>query len=160
MKSLVAMHTGGRLSSILTYISSYNGRWACCTPYDNGTIDCDNPTTDQYPGPAPSQLATVAFISADGTASYATATATATGTNTSSSSPSSPSSSGIGAGAAASVWVLDLESLSLQQLPHCYTFATETHRTPNYRKVMLRMIHSLGGIWIINNNYNKHHHNP
>ena len=105
MKSLVAMHTGGRLSSILTYISSYNGRWACCTPYDNGTIDCDNPTNDQYPGPAPSQLATVAFISADGTASYATATATATGTNTSSSSPSSSSSSGIGAGAAAGIGV-------------------------------------------------------
>ena len=137
MKLLVAIHTGGRLSSILTYIPSYNGRWACCTRYDNSTIDCDNPTDDQYPGPAPSQLSTVAFISADGTASYATATATATGTNTSSSSPSSPSSSGIGAGAAASVWVLDLESLSLQQLPHCYTFATDVRRIRNYRKAVL-----------------------
>lgn len=105
MKLLVAMHTGGRLSSILTYIPSYNGRWACCTRYDNNTIDCDNPTNDQYPGPAPSQLSTVAFISADGTASYATATATATGSNASSSLPSSSSSSGIGAGAAAGIGV-------------------------------------------------------
>ena len=104
MKLLVAIHTGGRLSSILTYIPSYNGRWACCTRYDNSTIDCDNPTDDQYPGPAPSQLSTVAFISADGTASYATATATATPTGANAPSSSS-SSSGIGPGAAAGIGV-------------------------------------------------------
>ena len=36
-----------------------------------------------------------------------------------------------------SEWVLDLESLSLQQLPHCYTFATDVRRIQNYRKAVL-----------------------
>ena len=36
-----------------------------------------------------------------------------------------------------SEWVLDLVSLSLQQLPHCYTFATDVRRIRNYRKAVL-----------------------
>ncbi|KAE8152035.1 hypothetical protein BDV25DRAFT_138299 [Aspergillus avenaceus] len=101
---------GGQVNSFINYFTSGGqGIWACCD-YTNETVNCDTATYDQYPGPAPSKLTTLAYISSDGTASYAsTATATKTATTnaaaTTTSSSSNSSSSGIGPGAAAGIGV-------------------------------------------------------
>ncbi|THC92579.1 hypothetical protein EYZ11_007942 [Aspergillus tanneri] len=60
---------------------------------------------DQFPGPPPSKLATIAYISTDGTPSYATTAVTAAGNNATVTTTSSSSSSGIGVGIAAGIGV-------------------------------------------------------
>ncbi|PLN83957.1 hypothetical protein BDW42DRAFT_163921 [Aspergillus taichungensis] len=102
---------GGRNTSFLTYVDDFSAHWACCTRHPNGDPDCGVISDDQFPGPRPEDLTTIAYISKDGSASYAPtssptttggsrASATATATATKSSS-----SSGIGAGAAAGIGV-------------------------------------------------------
>ncbi|PKY03350.1 hypothetical protein P168DRAFT_328384 [Aspergillus campestris IBT 28561] len=98
---------GGRNTSFLTYLDETSARWACCTRHPNGDPDCAAVSDDQFPGPRPEDLTTIAYISKDGSASYApTSSPTATGgSRASATAAKSTSSSGIGAGAAAGIGV-------------------------------------------------------
>ena len=98
---------GGRNTSFLTYMDKTSARWACCTRHSNGDPDCAAVSDDQFPGPPPEDLTTIAYISKDGSASYApTSSPTATGgSRASATAANSSSSSGIGPGAAAGIGV-------------------------------------------------------
>ncbi|RAL08246.1 uncharacterized protein BO97DRAFT_376975 [Aspergillus homomorphus CBS 101889] len=93
---------GGRNNARITYTKE--GYWACCEDA-SGTVDCSNPSEEKFPGPAPSQLATIQYLpfTASGTPTYAVASATSS--PHSSTQPHTTSSTGIGAGAAAGIGV-------------------------------------------------------
>ncbi|PWY88231.1 hypothetical protein BO70DRAFT_331497 [Aspergillus heteromorphus CBS 117.55] len=109
---------GGRNNAEIIYTSK--GFWACCEN-DAGTVNCSDPSKEEWPAPAPSKLATIQYLppTASGTPTYAVATSTTSSTSTStttttttsatstatSTASSSSSSSGIGAGTAAGIGV-------------------------------------------------------
>lgn len=89
--------------------------WACCWNSETQKIDCDNPSNEVYPIPAPSKLATTQYLpkTESGTPTYTTATATATtttiaspsATTTGNNNGSAESSTGVSAGAAAGIGI-------------------------------------------------------
>ncbi|KAJ9311111.1 hypothetical protein DTO271D3_8600 [Paecilomyces variotii] len=94
---------GGRRESDLVFIQD-RGVWACCTS-DNGTIDCNNPSIEVYPGPATADLATIQYVPATGTPTYPAPTGTATSTSNATVTQTPSSSSGVSPGAAAGIGV-------------------------------------------------------
>ena len=95
-------HVGGRGAADLIY-NKTSGYWACCWDSSTEEIDCENPSNEIYPAPAPVELKTIQFLprTESGTPVYATATATATGT----ARPANSSSNGVSAGVAAGIGV-------------------------------------------------------
>lgn len=100
---VLMIYVGGRRESDLVFIQD-RGVWACCTS-DNGTIDCNNPSIEVYPGPATADLATIQYVPATGTPTYPAPTGTATSTSNTTVTQTSSSSSGVSPGAAAGIGV-------------------------------------------------------
>lgn len=76
-------HLGGQGLSDLTY-NETTGFWACCWNKDSHKVECDNPSKEIYPAPAPSDLATIQYLpkTESGTPTYAIAATTAAKTTT------------------------------------------------------------------------------
>lgn len=70
--------TAGRDLADLTY-NEDSGYWACCYDRETDVVDCENPSKEIYPAPAPSELVTIQFLPeySAGTPTYTTMTATA-----------------------------------------------------------------------------------
>ncbi|KAL5342510.1 hypothetical protein BJX70DRAFT_394729 [Aspergillus crustosus] len=102
-----ATRCGARHLSDISYNSS-TGFWSCCTYDSNGKANCDEPSSEIWPGPAPDNLVEIQYLPEEGTPEYAVAEAqNSSMSNTKSNTPESLSSSvnigaavggGVGAG--------------------------------------------------------------
>ncbi|KAL2837182.1 hypothetical protein BJY01DRAFT_251601 [Aspergillus pseudoustus] len=77
-----ATRCGSRKLSDIRYNSS-SGFWGCCNYDANGTVDCDGPSTEIFPGPDPADLVQLQYLPEEGTPTYAVAAASATSVNSS-----------------------------------------------------------------------------
>ncbi|KAL2827765.1 hypothetical protein BDW59DRAFT_143803 [Aspergillus cavernicola] len=72
-----ATRCGGRFLSDIEY-NSTTGFWSCCTYDDDGKANCDEPSSEMFPGPAPDELVELQYIPEEGTPTYAVATTNST----------------------------------------------------------------------------------
>ncbi|KAL3472470.1 hypothetical protein BJX99DRAFT_262255 [Aspergillus californicus] len=115
---------GQRLSD--TVYNSTTGFWACCSYDSDGKADCDDPTNEIFPGPAPSDLVKTQYLPEEGTPDYAVAANTSTDSTEGSSSSSDSSGSSVrigtvvaaGVGACLGLFIIFLAAILFLQRRH------------------------------------------
>ncbi|KAL4873118.1 hypothetical protein BDV12DRAFT_97427 [Aspergillus spectabilis] len=67
-----ATRCGARHLSDVKY-NSTTGFWSCCTYLSDGKANCDIPSSEIWPGPAPDELVELQYLPEEGTPNYAVA---------------------------------------------------------------------------------------
>ncbi|KAL4990685.1 hypothetical protein BDW68DRAFT_174690 [Aspergillus falconensis] len=116
-----ATRCGGRHLSDINY-NYTTGFWSCCDYDSDGKANCDEPSNEIFPGPAPDKLVEIQDLPAEGTPEYAVAKPQNSSVSNESPSESSSSSSvslgaavGGGVGVGLGIFLLLLAAFFLVQ---------------------------------------------